>query len=137
MKVYVKTLIIAAGLFVGSFVAVYAAGQLLGGNVWIDTGQGFLGIGVQNPTTRLDIDGEMQITGLKVNGDIWTSGDIVSSSTTDGGWSVMSSANQACNTTCTNACMVGYNTGTLGIALPHIVSCTDATADECACAGAN
>lgn len=46
---------------------------------------------------------------------------------------VSTSANQACNTTCSTGCLLGFNTGTLGVALPHIVACNDATADECVC----
>lgn len=54
-------------------------------------------------------------------------------STSDNGWSVQNAANQACNTTCTSACVFGMNTGALG----NFVACTDATADTCVCAGAN
>ncbi len=58
---------------------------------------------------------------------------IRSTATADLGWSIVNAANQACNTTCTNACVFGFNTGALGNLLP----CTDATADSCVCAGAN
>lgn len=53
-----------------------------------------------------------------------------SSATTDLGWAVTSGANTACNTTCTSACVFGWD-GT------NIVACTDATADKCLCAGAS
>ena len=66
-----------------------------------------------------------------------TSTILTSSRTTDAGWSVVTGANTACNTTCTSACVVGFDVGTLGVALAHIVACTDATADECLCAGSS
>lgn len=51
----------------------------------------------------------------------------------DGFWSIQSSANQACNTTCTaGACVFGVNTAS---ATADITTCADATADECLCAG--
>jgi hypothetical protein len=53
--------------------------------------------------------------------------------TTSMGWTPVNAANQACNTTCTNACVFGMNTGALG----NFVDCADATADTCICAGAN
>lgn len=59
---------------------------------------------------------------------------ITSTSTTDIGWSIIGSANQACNTTCTNACVFGVDNGSL---VADIVVCTDASADECLCAGGN
>lgn len=43
--------------------------------------------------------------------------------------------NTACSVTCGGSCMMGYNVGILGISLGHIVSCSDATADECLCMG--
>lgn len=58
---------------------------------------------------------------------------ITSTVTTDIGWSIVNAANQACNTTCTNACVFGFNTGALG----NLLSCSDATADSCLCAGSN
>lgn len=50
------------------------------------------------------------------------------------GWSVVAGANTACNTTCTNACVFGFDTGLGG---SDLVDCSDATADRCLCAGAN
>lgn len=47
---------------------------------------------------------------------------------------VSTSANQACSTTCSSGCMVGLDIGILGVALPHLVACDNATADECLCA---
>lgn len=60
-------------------------------------------------------------------------GFVRSSATSDLGWSVVNAANQACNTTCTSACVFGMNTGALG----NLLACTDATADTCVCAGAS
>lgn len=58
-------------------------------------------------------------------------GTLASTRTTDLGWSIVNAANQACNTTCTSACVLGFNTGALG----NLLSCSDATADSCLCAG--
>ena len=55
------------------------------------------------------------------------------SSTNDLGWTVQTAANQACTTTCTSACVFGEDTSVLGV----FVSCSDATADKCLCAGAS
>lgn len=51
---------------------------------------------------------------------------------TDIGWSVQSAANQACNTTCVHACVVGVDTITAGF-----LACSDTSADSCLCAGPN
>ncbi len=60
-------------------------------------------------------------------------GTIRSSATADLGWSVVNVADQACNTTCTSACVVGIDTlGTGGF-----LGCAIATADSCICAGAS
>jgi hypothetical protein len=60
-------------------------------------------------------------------------GTVRSSATADIGWSVVNAANQACNTTCTSACVVGIDTlGTGGF-----LGCAVATADSCLCAGAS
>lgn len=61
------------------------------------------------------------------------SGQITSAATSDLGWSAVNAANQACNTTCTSACVFGMNTGALG----NFVGCADATADTCICAGSS
>ncbi len=58
---------------------------------------------------------------------------LISTKTTNIGWSVQAAANQACNTTCTNACVFGEDTSVIG----SFVDCSDATADRCVCAGAN
>lgn len=61
-------------------------------------------------------------------------GTVRSSATADIGWSVQAVSNQACNTTCTSACVFGFN---LTAGVPGtLLACTDATADVCLCAGA-
>jgi len=55
-------------------------------------------------------------------------------STSDLGWAVVAGANTVCNTTCTSACVFGVNTAATEA---DIVDCTDATADECLCAGSS
>lgn len=47
---------------------------------------------------------------------------------------IQTATNQACSTTCTNGCLFGFDRGVLGVALAHITTCSDATADECLCA---
>ncbi len=66
--------------------------------------------------------------------DVTIGDDLTITSTTDIGWSVVAGANTACNTTCTNGCVFGVNTAS---ATADIVACTDATADECLCAGSS
>jgi len=74
--------------------------------------------------------GNVRVIGGNISGD----GAITSSRTTDIGWNVVAGADTACNTTCTNACVFGVNTASL---TADIVGCSDATADECLCAGAS
>lgn len=57
--------------------------------------------------------------------------NLFSTNTTNIGWSVKAAANQACNTTCTYACVFGEDTSVLG----SFVDCADATADRCLCCG--
>ena len=57
---------------------------------------------------------------------------LTADNTDDIGWSVQSAANQACNTTCTFACVFGLDGDT---AKTSIVGCADAAADDCLCAG--
>lgn len=47
------------------------------------------------------------------------------------GVTVVNAANQACNTTCTSACIFGEDTGALG----NFLNCDNAAADSCLCAG--
>lgn len=65
-------------------------------------------------------------------GTLTTDVKFTSKATSDIGWSIQSAANQACNTTCTHACVFGQETTSKAI-----LACTDATADTCLCAGAN
>lgn len=58
-------------------------------------------------------------------------GEFTSAGTTSIGWSVVAGADTACNTTCTSACVVGFD------ATAGIVDCATATADQCLCAGAS
>jgi hypothetical protein len=60
----------------------------------------------------------------------------INSTTTSIGWSVVAGADTACNTTCTNACVFGWNLTAANIT-GTLLACTDATADACLCAGAN
>lgn len=77
----------------------------------------------QNDATKFTVD---------TSGNTTTSGTIASSRTTDIGWTLVSVANQACNTTCTSACIMGQETTSKAF-----LSCSDATADICLCAGAS
>ena len=59
-------------------------------------------------------------------------GQLTSAYTGALGWTLVSVANQACNTTCTSACIMGQETTSKAF-----LACTDATADICLCAGAS
>lgn len=78
-------------------------------------------------------DGGLTATGTLVGTSIAGSGTITSSRTTDLGWAIVTGANTACNTTCTNACVFGWDAGAPGA----LLACTDATADSCLCAGSS
>ncbi len=71
---------------------------------------------------------------LSISGGISGANEIVSTRTSHLGWSVMSAANQACVTTCTYACVVGFASAVSG---SDPVDCSNATADACLCAGPN
>lgn len=60
---------------------------------------------------------------------IVATGTFTSSAAADLGWSVVSVANQACNTTCTNACVVGFDL------VAGLLGCGSALSDQCLCAG--
>jgi hypothetical protein len=77
--------------------------------------------------------GAITSTGAVSGTSLTTAGTITSTIATAIGWSVVAGANTACNTTCTNGCVVGQDTGTANI----FGACTDATADVCLCAGAS
>lgn len=90
------------------------------GTTGTDVSTGKVGIGTSNPSTILDINGDLTLT----------SGTLVSTNTTDIGWTNQAGANTACNTTCVSACVFGFDDDT-----DTIVNCADATADKCICAG--
>lgn len=71
-------------------------------------------------------------TTTAASGNFATQGTITSARATDIGWAVASSTNAACNTTCTSACVFGWDETDA-----VITNCTEATADVCVCAGAN
>lgn len=76
-----------------------------------------VGIGSTAPGSTLDIVGQTRTI-----------------NTNSIGWSVVAGANTDCNTTCTFGCVLGFANAVAG-ASP--VGCTDGTADNCLCAGAN
>lgn len=86
--------------------------------------------GTFEPTTDNDID--LGVAGTKDFKSIFFQGSLISSGTSDIGWTVQSAANQACNTTCTAGCVFGYDAGTT-----TIVDCASALSDKCVCAGAS
>jgi len=115
-----------------------------GTDLEILTGDITIGNGTPNTTQNgedfyvegtMEVDSTARFDGaLTANSTIACANTITSSRTTDIGWSVVATANQACTTTCTSACVFGVNTAATEA---DIVDCADATADECLCAGAN
>ena len=93
-------------------------------------------LGVTGATTLI---GDLYVNGYATttaaSGNFATEGTIVSTKTTNIGWSVVAGADTACNTTCTNACVLGFDEGAADA--ETIVDCADTTADKCLCAGAN
>lgn len=84
---------------------------------------------------RVDSNGNTSVSGTFQAFATTTLADgLVSTKTSNIGWSVVAVANQACNTTCTNACVVGFADDVTG---QDAVACSDAAADSCLCAGAN
>jgi hypothetical protein len=86
------------------------------------------GVSLINGTTS----GTITWAGTEGANNLSLGGSLTSAGTSSIGWSKQSAANQACNTTCTSACVFGQNTGDMSI-----VDCADATADVCTCAGAS
>lgn len=98
-----------------------SVGVYTGAKLYVKGSSGNVGIGSLNPQASLDLG---------------TSGTLRSNRTTGIGWSEHNATNQACNTTCgTSACAVGLDIGTVGVVNSGFVACTDATADDCLCAG--
>ena len=94
---------------------------------------GSVGIGNTNPATKLHCSSCTLTIDGNVTASVSVNGTIASSRATDLGWSVVNAANQACNTTCTNACVFGMDTAALG----NFLACDNAGSDTCICAGAN
>lgn len=88
------------------------------GDYFLVQSDGNVGVGTTAPKNTLQVKGTFQV-------------DNVNSL----GWSAISGANTACNTTCVSACVIGFDQGVLGVSLGSLVACSDATADECLCAG--
>lgn len=85
-----------------------------------------VGIGTFRPGQLLDVQGTIKFKNSLIN----------TASSTGIGWSEHNATNQACNTTCgTSACVIGLDIGTVGVVNSGFVACTDATADDCICAG--
>ncbi len=147
----------SAGAFAGATSTVSAGGYVaFGGSITtggVSSGMSTIDLGLTvnngstgNATSDLIANGDTVANLLQVHaasdeilvkGPLATNSTIISSATATIGWSMVSVANQACNTTCTYACVIGFDTGTLGVTLPNLVACTDATADDCICAGPN
>lgn len=93
---------------------------------FVVTNQSNVGIGTTTPSQILEVVGTMKFTKSLIN----------TTSSTGIGWSEHNAANQACNTTCgSSACVIGLDAGTVGVLNSNFVACTDATADDCICAG--
>lgn len=87
---------------------------------------------------KIDKDGDAFAGGnFTTTSGVTVGTTLTGTSTGSIGWSVVAAPNQACTTTCTNAAVVGFDQGTLGAVLPSIVGTSDATADQCLCAGSN
>jgi len=83
-----------------------------------------------------DISGSANIQSSKLNlsavDTVTITSSLTMTSTTSMGWTVQAGANEDCNTTCTKACIFGFDDG-----LSTIVPCTDETADKCVCGGSS
>ena len=140
---------------------VLASGELLGEMLWYGTQQtGTFATQTEAASIKAFVDGTVTDgasadmpgriefytspdgsgTGTKrltINaaGNVELTGTMSNTNTASMGFSVVTGANTACTTTCTSAAVVGFDTGTLGVSLPHMVGTADASADECLCAG--
>jgi len=105
------------------------------GNGWdvgIDAGNNSI-VTTGNITGAIITGSSIVTTGSLDAGAILSTSTITSNATGSLGWSIVAGANTACNTTCTFACVHGWETTAGEVA----VDCADATADKCLCAGAN
>jgi len=93
-----------------------------------DTANNLPVINVNNTTNTASI------MNLTQNGSMEITGTFRVSKAETVNWELKAQLNTACTTTCTYACVMGFATNTGG---DSIVSCTDATADKCICAGPN
>ena len=115
---------------------------------WLNNGQLNFTLSTMAITGRLIIGSSVVATGLVVstisanlsnnnnilvNSTVTVTANLIGTKTTDLGWTIQSTANQACNTTCTYSCVHGWETSVTEVA----VNCLDATADKCLCAGPN
>ncbi len=100
--------------------------------MFVDGTNSRVGIGDSTPSATLSV-GSGDLFQVSSSGAVLSVETITSSRTSDLGWSIQTGANTACNTTCTYACVHGWETTSGEVA----VSCTDATADKCLCAGAS
>jgi hypothetical protein len=128
---------ISRGSFIQTFGNEFASGslggaiRLTGGDV--TTGDIISALGNASASIKFRNASAADMFTVSNGGAVQATSTIRSSATADLGWSVVNVANQACNTTCTSACVFGMNTGALG----NFVGCADATADTCICAGAS
>jgi len=111
-------------------------GSTVGGAIQLEGGAGDATADVKIGTNHDDADillagGTTQATKWTITGD---TGTFIGTGTGTIGWTVQSSANQACSTTCTTPCVVGWDTSGTESALGD---CADAGNDECLCAGAS
>lgn len=83
---------------------------------------------------RFGVGNSQKMLIAKTTGAITIASTLVSSATDTIGWSVVAAANQACTTTCTSACVFGFDTGLGGT---DLLDCADATSDRCVCAGSS
>ena len=83
-----------------------------------------------------DINNAANIQSSKINLDavdtITVTSTLTMTSTTSMGWTVQNAADQACNETCTKACVFGFDDSN-----STIVACSNTTADKCLCAGSS
>lgn len=100
----------------------------------INIGNGW-DVGINAGNSQIKTSGGLDLSGSNINGanQILANGSITSASVTNIGWSIVAAPNQACETTCTFACVAGQDAGAANV----LVACNSATADLCICAGAN